>query len=177
MHMFCIVLADCPNSLQMNPVNAEWKNPKTLPLPSCLDSESAYFAYQWHHRPTPWPLAFDLFAPATSHNNNNNNGRLHDCVHAAEDIKVTTRLVVECESQQQFDLIIGPHKRFWFPWTSHFHPLFVVYLVSPSTVCLYTVRKLYMHAPRATPDQTGALNRILFWGPPHYKMTVSQNAI
>ena len=36
-----------------------------------------------------------------------------------------TRLVVECESQQQFDLIIDPHKRFWFPWTSHFHRLLV----------------------------------------------------
>ena len=29
-------------------------------------------------------------------------------------------LVVECESQQQFDLIIDPYKRFWFPGTSHF---------------------------------------------------------
>ena len=29
-------------------------------------------------------------------------------------------LVVECESQQQFDLIISPHKRFWFSSTGHF---------------------------------------------------------
>ena len=33
---------------------------KTLPLRSCIDGESAYFAYRWCHRPTPQPLAFDL---------------------------------------------------------------------------------------------------------------------
>ena len=32
-----------------------------------------------------------------------------------------TCLVVECVSQQQFGLIIGPHKQFWFPCTNHFH--------------------------------------------------------
>ena len=36
-----------------------------------------------------------------------------------------TRLVVECESQQQFNLIIDPHKRFWFPCSRHFRPLLV----------------------------------------------------
>ena len=39
-----------------------------------------------------------------------------------------TCLVVECELQQQFNLIIGPHKRFWSPSTSHFHLL--------ATVCI-----------------------------------------
>ena len=52
--------------------------------------------------------------PATSHNNNNNNnGSLHVRVCAAEDIEPflkLTCLVVECQSQQQFDLINGPHK-------------------------------------------------------------------
>ena len=36
-----------------------------------------------------------------------------------------TRLVVGCQSQQQFHLINGPHKQFWFPCTSHFHLLIV----------------------------------------------------
>ena len=36
-----------------------------------------------------------------------------------------TRPVVECELQQ-FDLIISPHKRFWFPCTSHFCLLLLV---------------------------------------------------
>ena len=55
----------------------------------------------------PWPLN-----PVTSHNNNNNNNSgLHACVHAAEVTEPflqLTCLVVECESQQQFDLINGP---------------------------------------------------------------------
>ena len=38
-----------------------------------------------------------------------------------------TRLVVECESQQQFGLINGPHQRFWFPYTRHFHLLLLVF--------------------------------------------------
>ena len=38
-----------------------------------------------------------------------------------------TRLVVGCESLQQFDLIIDPHKRFWFPCTSHFPLLLLVF--------------------------------------------------
>ena len=78
--------------------------------------------------------------PPTSHNNNNNGG-LHACVCAAEGIEpflLLTLLVVECESQQQFDLIIGPHKRFWFPCTSHFHLLLVVF--GFSVYCLFVYR-------------------------------------
>ena len=64
--------------------------------------------------PTPHPSASSLqpLNPATPHNNNNNNnnnGRLHDSVCAAN-ILGLTRLVVEYESQKQFDLIIGSHK-------------------------------------------------------------------
>ena len=82
--------------------------------------------------PSPHPSISSLrpLNPVTSHNNNNNNGGLHAPVRATEDIEPflqLTRLVVECESQQQFDLIIGPHKRFWFPCTSHFRLLLVVF--------------------------------------------------
>ena len=82
-----------------------------------------------------------------SHNNNNNNGSLHVRVRATEDIEPflqLTCLVVECESQQQFGLITGPHRRFWFPCTSHFHLLLVVF--GFSVYCLFTERKLNVHA-------------------------------
>ena len=81
-----IVHMDPVNALFWNLVSG-WKNPKTLPWRSCVDSESAYFVYQWHHRPKPSTSSLQT---ATSHNNNN--GRLHACVHAAEDtepIRVT----------------------------------------------------------------------------------------
>ena len=81
----------------------------------------------------PWPLN-----PATSHNNNKNNDGLHACVRTAEDIEPflqLTCLVVECESQQQFVLSNGPHKRFWFLCTSHFHLFLVVF--GFSVYCLF----------------------------------------
>ena len=82
--------------------------------------------------------------PATSHNS-----RLHARVRAAEDIEPflkLTRLVVECESQQQF-VITGPHKRFWFPCTSYFHLLVVfgffvclfVYSAQALCACFFSV--------------------------------------
>ena len=97
--------------------------------------------------PSPHPSTSCLrpLNPTTSHNNNNNdnNGRLHACVCATKDIEPflqPTRLVVECESQQQFDLIIGPHKRFWFPCTSHFRLLLVVFGFFPYCLFVYNVR-------------------------------------
>ena len=48
-----------------------------------------------------------------------------------------TRLVVECESQQQFDLIIDPHKWFWFPCTCHYCLHLVVFGFS---ICLYAAQ-------------------------------------
>ena len=84
-----------------------------------------------------WPLN-----PATSHNNNNNNGGLRARVCATEDIEPflqLTRLIVECESQQQFDLITGPHKRFWFPCTSHCH-LHVVFGFSVYCLFVYSAQ-------------------------------------
>ena len=83
--------------------------------------------------PSPHPSTSCLrpLNPATSYdNNNNNNGGLHARVRAAEDIEPflhLTLLVVECESQQQFDLINGPHKWFWCPCTSYCCLLLVVF--------------------------------------------------
>ena len=57
-----------------------------------------------------------------------------------------TRLIVECESRQQFGLIIGPHKRFWFLCTRHFHHHLLV-VFGFSVYCLFTARKLNAHAP------------------------------
>ena len=50
------------NTLFWNLVSG-WKNMKTPPLRSRVDSESAFFAYRWRHRPTFRPLAFDLLTP------------------------------------------------------------------------------------------------------------------
>ena len=102
--------------------------------------------------PSPHPSTSCLrpLNPTTSHNNNN--GGLHVCVRPAEDIEPflqLTHLVVECESQQQFDLINGPHKQFWFPRTSHFRLLLVVF--GFSVHCLFTVRKIYARAPSLLP--------------------------
>ena len=69
------------------------------------------------------------------------------CVRAAEDNEPFLQLsllVVECESQQQFHLINGPHKRFWFPCTHHFRLLVMLCF---SVYCLFTVCKLNAHAP------------------------------
>ena len=96
-----------------------------------MDSESAYFPKWRRHCPTP-------LNPRTSHYKNNNNGGLHACVRATEDIEPflhLTCLVVECESQQQFDLINSTRERFWFPCTSHFHLLLVVF--GFSVYCLF----------------------------------------
>ena len=72
----------------------------------------------------------------TSHNNNNNNGGLR--VRATEDIEPflqLIRLVVECESQQQVDLITVHTKDSGFLALAIF--IFILLcLVSPSTVCL-----------------------------------------
>ena len=116
-----------------------WKNPKMQLSRSRVNSESAYFPKRWRHRPTPRPLASDLWTPWRHHNNK---GGLQACVRAAEDIEPVlqlTCLVVECESQQQFDLVIGPHKRFWFPCTSHCR-LLVVFGFSVYCLFVYSVQ-------------------------------------
>ena len=111
-------------------------------------SENAALLFSWGlsnmMTPSPRPSTSCLWPlnPTTSHNNNNNGG-LHARVRAAEDIEPflqLTRLVVECESQQQFDLITGPHKRFWFPCTSHFHLLLVVFGFSVYCLFVYSAQ-------------------------------------
>ena len=66
----CTCFASFWPIIQMDPVNAlfwnlvsGWKHLKTPPLRSHVDGESAYFAYWWHHRPIPRPLAFNLLTP------------------------------------------------------------------------------------------------------------------
>ena len=109
-----------------------WRNPKTQPSRFHVDGESAYFPKRWRHRPT-----------SHNNNNNNNNGGLHACICATEDISPflqLTLLVVEWELQQQFSLINGPHKRLWFPCTSHFHLLLLV-----SGFCVYCLVNVKRH--------------------------------
>ena len=104
-----------------------WRNPITQPSRFHVDG---ILSEMMAALPRPSTSCLRPLSPATSHNNNNNNGGLHARVRAAEDIEPflqLTHIVVECESQQQFDLINGPHQRFWFPCTSHFNFLLVVF--------------------------------------------------
>ena len=120
---FCIVLADRPYG--------SWKR-------TFFENGSQGGRRIWILSTTITPSP----RPSTSHNNNNNNGGLHGRVRAAEDIEPflqLTRLVVECESQQQFDLIIGPHKRFWFPCTRRFHLLLAVFSFSVYCLFVYSI--------------------------------------
>ena len=61
-----------------------------------------------------------------------------------------THFVVESVSQQQFDLIIAPHKRFWCPCTSHFHLLLVVF--SFSVYCLFVYSPQYAGCEEGIPS-------------------------
>ena len=149
--MYCILSADRPHSSwKRSAWNAlfwkqvwGWKNPKTQPSHFCVVSESAYFPKRWCHRPTPWPLALELWTLRCLITTTV--VVLHACVYATEDIEPflqLIRLVVECESQQKFHLINGPHKQFWFPCTSHFHLLLVVFGFSIYFLSGYSVQAL-----------------------------------
>ena len=101
------------------------KKAENAALPILLDGKSIYFQKRWRHHPTPRPLASDLWTPR--------------CLITTTTIAdyclclcllQLTCLVVECESQQQFNLIIDLHKRFWFPCTSHFHLLLLLFRFS-----------------------------------------------
>ena len=129
------------NALFWNWVSG-WEKPKAQPSCFCVDSESTYFPFRWRHHPTPWPLAFDLWTPQ----------RLITTTTTMADYCLCscflqlTRLVVEYESQQQFNFIIGPHKRFWFPCSGHFlSSSCCVWFLLLLSVCL-SVHKLYAHA-------------------------------
>ena len=86
--------------------------------------------------PPPRPLN-----PAPSHNNNNNNGELHASVRAAKDIEpiMVTRqnIMLLCHYAEWKRIMDNRLAIFAFLFCS----------VSHSTVCLYTVRMLYAHAP------------------------------
>ena len=84
-----------------------WKNPKTQPSRSRVDSKYAYFPKRWRHRPSPRRLITTTTTTMADY-----------CLCSC--FLQITRLVVECESQQQFDLIIGPYKRSRFSCTSTF---------------------------------------------------------
>ena len=134
MQFFSIVLANRPHG---SCKHSAWKCTFLKPVLGVEKSANAALAFLCGQqicipsetmKPSPHPSTSCLrpLNPATS--NNNNSGGLHACVCAAEDIEPflqLTRLVVECESQQRFDLINGPHKRL------------LLCLVSLS-VCLFT---------------------------------------
>ena len=116
-----IVKMDPANALYWNLVSG-WKHFKTLPLCSCLDSKSTHFEYQWRHRhrPTPQLLAFNPLTPR----------QLIKTTTMADYmlVFVLQKILSPLGSlgQRVINLIIGPHKRFWFPHTSHFHLLLLV---------------------------------------------------
>ena len=90
-----------------------------LPLHLCVDSKSAYFACRWRHRPTPWPLAFDLLTPQHLIILGLLGQNTMFLCHYAEQKRITdNKLVI-----------------FIF---------FLLFLVSPSTICLYKVRFMCM---------------------------------
>ena len=146
MHMYCIVLANHPYGSWKR---SAWKHTFLKTGLRVEKSENAALPFSCGRRiciisKTTMPLPH----PAMSHNKNNN-GRLHARVYVAEDIEPflpLTCLEVECVLQQQFDLINSPYRCFWFPCTSHFHLLLVVFWFLLSTVCLFTARKLNAHA-------------------------------
>ena len=131
-----IVHMDPVNALFWNVISG-WKNLKTLPLCSRLDSKYAYLAYRWHHRATPQPLALDLLT--------------------LEHLITTTTMVdytLVFVPQKILSLLglLGQNIMLLYHYTEQkmnmdnrlaIFIFFVSCSVSPSTVCLYTVCKLY----------------------------------
>ena len=129
-------------SSNFRPYRNGWNSPKPKRCNTCAFSQKSVFV--WPATGTQFQKsAFSGSVCTVSQNDNNNNGRLHACVHAAEDIEPflqLTHLVVECESQQQFDLIIGRHKRFWFPCTRRCRLLLLVFGFSVYCLFVYKVQ-------------------------------------
>ena len=95
-------------------------------------------------QPTARPLASDLWTDRRQQQ-----WRTSACDRATEDIEPflqLTHLVVECESQQQFDPIMVHTNDSGFLALTIL-VFFFLCSVSPSTVCLFTAHKLYVHAP------------------------------
>ena len=128
--------------IHMDPVNAlfwnlvsGWKNPKTLPLRSRLDGESAYFAYRWRHRPTPRPLTFDLWTPR----------RLITTTmvdHMLVFVLQNTLSLIGLLEQNIMPLCHYTERK---KIMDNRLTIFIFFMLC-STVCLYTVCKLYVHA-------------------------------
>ena len=106
-------------------------------LASHVDGKSVYFTKQWRHHPTPRPLASDLWTLQSLITTTTTTTMADDCLCSC--FLQLARLVVACEAQQQFDLIIGPHKSFWFPCASHFCLFLLVFINSAQTLCACSV--------------------------------------
>ena len=119
-----IVHTDPENALFGQRVSG-WRNPKTQPSHSHVDGESAYFPKRWRHHPTPPPLASDLWTQR--------------------------RLIRTTTTMADYMLVFVPQKILSLSCNllaSGFLALFfLLCLVSPSTVYLFTARKLNAHAP------------------------------
>ena len=137
--MFCIILADCPHGSCRH---SAWKCTFLKPGLRVEKSENAALAFlcgQWicilsvSMMPTPHPSTSSLWPlnPAMSHNNNDNGGLL-----------LVFMFLATYSSQQQFNLIIGPHKQFWFPCTSNFRLLLIVFGFSFYGLFVYSVHAL-----------------------------------
>ena len=141
MHMYCIALADRPCESWKR---STWKCTFLKTGLRVEKSENVALPLSCGRRIRILSKMMTLSPhPATSHNNNNNNGGLHARVRATEDIEPFLQLTCLALSQQQFNLINGPHKRFWFPCTSHL----LLGVFGFSVYCLFTARKLNAHAP------------------------------
>ena len=118
----------------MDPVNAlfwnlvwGWKKLENAALASS-------FGQRIHNSPHPSTSRLRPLNPATSHNNNNNNnGGPHACVRAAEDSRSSSLTSLSVHTNDSGVLALAF--------------VFLLCSVSFSTVCLYTARKLYAHAP------------------------------
>ena len=118
-----------------------WKNPKTQPLFSCgqrirILSETMM---PWPH---PSTSSLDLWTPRLLITTTTMVDYMLVFCHRRYWAFLATNSPCECESQQQFDLINGPHKWFWFPCTSHFHLLLLVFSFSFYCLSVYSAQAL-----------------------------------
>ena len=135
-------LADCPHgSCKRTFLKPEiWK---TLPLRSPVYSESAYFAYRWRHRPTPRPLAFDFLTLQHLITTTTTTTTMADYILVLQKILSLSGLrgqniLFLCHYAEQKRIMDNRIRHIVF---------FFLCSASPSTVCLFTARKLYVHAP------------------------------
>ena len=138
MHMFCIVLADCPHG--------SCKRTFLKPGLGVENAGNAVLAFSCGQRihilcvtmtPSPHPSTCNLrpLNPAPSHNNNNNNnGGLYACVCAAEDVEP----IRVTRAKYYAPLPLCWAKKDYGQPTSHFC-LLLWWSISPSTVSLCSI--------------------------------------